>query len=141
LNSLYLGFNCNLAIPCYLSLIHQWLTQRLTRYFILFSGILAVGSLPTVFLFFSDDWQVLLLSFDHDGLAFEETVDKQVGDLPFKHVAGLVVVPLAVDGTPVIHVLHGVVDGLREGRDVVGVLQYFRDLLQHKDEAVHPDWA
>lgn len=74
-------------------------------------------------LFLSDDGKVLLFSLHHDGLAFEEAVDHQVANLSLEDVAGLMVVPLLVDGTPVVHVLHGVVDCLREGGHVVCVLQ------------------
>lgn len=74
-------------------------------------------------LFLSDDRKVLFLSLYHDGLTFEQTVDHQVTDFSLEDVAGLVVVPLLIDGTPIVHVLHGVVDCLWEGGDVVGVLQ------------------
>lgn len=48
-------------------------------------------------------------------------------------------VPLLIDGTPVVHVLHSVVDCLRERRDVVGVLEDGGDFFEIKDKAVHPD--
>lgn len=74
-------------------------------------------------LLFSNDRKVLFLSLDHDGLAFEEVVDQEIAYLTLEDVARLVVMPLAVDRTPVTHVLHGVVDRLREGRHVVCILE------------------
>lgn len=50
-------------------------------------------------------------------------------------------VPLIVNGAPVIHILHSVIDSLGEGRDVVCILQDCRDFFKVKDEAVHPDWT
>ena len=46
---------------------------------------------------------------------------------------------LAVDWTPVAHVLHREGHCLGEGGDLVGVLKDVRYLLQVEDEAVHPD--
>ena len=71
-----------------------------------------------------NDRKVLLLSFNHDCLALEEIVDQKITYLTLKDVARLVIVPLTVYGTPVAHILHGVVDCLREGGDVIGVLKY-----------------
>lgn len=89
-----------------------------------FAGVLTVGGLPTMFFLLGNDRKVLLLPFNHDGLAFEEVVDQQITYLTLKDVARLVVVPLAVYRTPVTHVLHGVVNCLREGGYVIGVLKY-----------------
>lgn len=92
-------------------------------------------------LFLSDDRKVLFLSLYHDGLAFEQTVDHQIADLSLKDVTGLVVVPLLIDGTPIVHVLHSVVDCLREGGNVVGVLEDGGNFFEIEDKAVHPDWT
>ena len=48
---------------------------------------------------------------------------------------------LAVDWTPVAHVLHGEGHCLGEGGDLVGVLKDIGYLLQVEDEAVHPNWT
>ena len=107
----------------------------------LLAGVLTVGGLPTMLFLFGNDRQVLFLSLDHDGLAFEEVVDQQVAYFPLEDVAGFVVVPLAVDWAPVAHVLHRVVDRLREGRDIVGVLQDRGYFFEVEHQVVHPNWT
>lgn len=73
-------------------------------------------------LFLSDHWQVLLLPLHHYCLALEQTVYHEVADLALENVASLMTVPLVVNGTPVIRILHSVIDSLGEGRDMVCVL-------------------
>lgn len=92
-----------------------------------------------MFLLFSNDRKVLFLSLDHYGLAFEEVVDQKIAYLTLEDVARLVVMPLAVYRTPVTHVLHGVVDRLREGGHVVCVLEDRCYFFEVEYQVVHPD--
>lgn len=91
--------------------------------FCLLAGVLTIGGLPTMFFLFSNDRKVLFLSLNHNGFAFEEVVNQKIAYLPLEDVARLVVVPLAVYRTPVTHVLHRIVDCLRERGHVVCILK------------------
>lgn len=107
--------------------------------FCLFAGVLTIGGLPAMFFLFSNDRKVLFLPLNHYGFAFEEVVDEQIAYLPLKDVARLVIVPLAVYRTPVTHVLHRVVDRLREGGHVVCVLEDRGYLFEVEYQVVHPN--